>query len=64
MKHVDFSKIENQVGCGWCSRENSCDINEGWKQERERIPPCDRYKNRPVLTCGQFMHVQYSSEKS
>jgi hypothetical protein len=63
MKQIDYSKIENQAGCGWCSHESSCDIREEWKQERKRIPERERYKNRPVLTCGKFIHYTRCSSK-
>jgi hypothetical protein len=63
MKYMNYSKIENQTGCGWRLHEKSCGIRGEWKEKRKSIPERERYKNRPVLTCGKFMHCMQQSNR-
>jgi len=53
---TDYSKIENQVGCGYCLHELGCEINKYWKRIPKYTVLLDRYANRPALWCGKFKH--------
>jgi hypothetical protein len=42
-KIIDYSKIENQIGCGWCGFEKTC---------KDRDPKINKAK----LGCKKFIH--------
>lgn len=41
--HVDYSKKENQIGCGYCKLEETCEIR-------------DPKINKAKLGCPHFKH--------
>ncbi len=43
MKKIDYSKKENQIGCGYCAKEKSC-------------PDIDPKKNKANSGCKSFIH--------
>ncbi|MDR0288257.1 MAG: hypothetical protein LBI03_11220 [Clostridiales bacterium] len=55
-KAKDYSKIENQIGCGYCAHEETCKIRSYWKNVCVHIPLYERYENAPFHTCGYFIH--------
>jgi hypothetical protein len=61
MEYIDYSLIENQVGCGWCACEETCETCAEWKRVKHLIPYVERSKNGPSTACGKFIH--YTTDK-